>query len=49
MDHLISARRPDLVMVKNNNKKKENLSNSGLSRSNWPEVKLKESEKRDKY
>ena len=44
-DHLISARRPDLVTV---NKKKENLLKSGLCRSGWQQGKT-ESEKRDKY
>ena len=45
MDHLISARRPDLVIVN----KKENRLNSGIVRPNRPLRKLKVSEKRDKY
>ena len=46
-DPLISARRPDLVMV---NTPPENLPNSGLCRSSSDHrVKLKESKKRNKY
>ena len=40
-DHLIPARRPDLIII---NKKKENLQNCRLCRIN-----LKESEKKDNY
>ena len=43
MDHISSARRPDLVIVNNN--KKENLPNSGL----YHRIKLKEGGKRDEY
>ena len=48
-DHVIVARRPDLIIVKKKkkkrkNKEKENLQNCGLC---W--VKLKESENEDKY
>ena len=42
-DHLISARRPDLIII---NTKKENLPNSVPADYR---VKLKEIEKRDKY
>ena len=45
-DHLISARRMDIMII---NKKKKNFQNCGLF---WPaddRVKLKESEKKDKY
>ena len=41
-DHLISARRQDLVIVnkkKKKRKKKDKWSNSGLCRSGWPEGK----------
>ena len=41
-DHLISPRRPDLIII-NNKKKKENLQNYQL----W--INLKECEKKDKY
>ena len=47
-DHLITARRPDLVIV-NKKRKKENLPNSRLSVPADHRVNLKESEKRDKY
>ena len=46
-DHLISARRPDLVIV-NKKKKKENLPKGELCVPVDHRVKLKESEKRDK-
>ena len=36
-DYIISARQPNLVIV--NTKKKENLSNSGLYHSSWPQGK----------
>ena len=45
-DRLISARRPDLVII---NKIKENLPNSGHCRPGRPQSKNKESGKRDKY
>ena len=42
-DHLISAKRTDLVIVnkrkKKEKKREENLSNSGLCRSGWPQGK----------
>ena len=44
-DHLISTRRPDFVIVH----KEENLSNSRFCRPTDRRVKLKESEKRNKY
>ena len=44
-DHLILARRPDLIII---NKKKENLQNCGLCYPSWPQNKI-ESEKKDKY
>ena len=45
-DHLISARRPDLIMI--NNKKRKSAKLSTLL-SGWPQNKLKECEKRVKY
>ena len=48
-DHLISARRPDFIIIKKKKKKKENLQNCGLSGPGWPQNNLKECEKRDKY
>ena len=45
-DHLISARRPDLVI---DNKKKQNCRVSGFAVPVDHRVKLKVSEKRDKY
>ena len=36
MDHLISARRPDLIII---NKKKENLQYSRLCCPGWPQNK----------
>ena len=49
-DYLISARPLDLVIVNKKKEKKENLLNSGLCRfSADHRLKLKESEKRDKY
>ena len=41
IDHLISARQPDVVIV---NKKKKTLPNNGLCRPGDHRVKLKESE-----
>ena len=46
-DHLISAKRPDLIII--NNKKKKNLQNCGLYYPAYHWIKLKESEKKDKY
>ena len=37
IDHLISARRPDLIII---NKKKENLQNCGLCCPSWPQNKI---------
>ena len=50
-DHLILARRPDLVIVKKKKKrkKKENRSNSGLCRSRGPQGKTEVKQKRNKY
>ena len=45
MDYLISARRPDIVIVKKKQKKKKtnyNLPNSRFCRSGWPQDKTKE-------
>ena len=46
-DHLISARRPDLIIINNNNNnnKKENLQNYGLSCLSWPQNKTKRKKK----
>ena len=51
MDHLISARRPNLVVVNNNNnkKKKRTYRRVDFAVPADHRVKLKESEKRDKY
>ena len=46
MDHLISSRRPDLIII---NKKKENLQNCELCCPADLRIKLKEGEKKDKY
>ena len=46
MDHLILVRRPELVII---NTKKENLQNCELCCPADHSVKLKESEKKDKY
>ena len=49
-DHLISARRPDLVIVKKKKKKKKPAKEMALLfQQTDDKVKLKESEKRDKY
>ena len=53
-DHLISARRQDLIIIKKKKKKetkekKENLQNVDFAVSTDHRVKLKESQKRDKY
>ena len=54
MDHLISARRPELIVInkkkkkKKKRKKKENFQNCRLSCSGWPQNKT-ESEKKDMY
>ena len=45
IDHLISARWPDLIIINN---KKENLQNCGLCYPDWPQSNT-ESEKKDKY
>ena len=45
-DHLISDRRPDLLII---NKKREKLQNCGLAVPADHRVKLKESEREDKY
>ena len=47
-DHLISARRPDFIII-NKKKKKENLQNCRLSLLADHRIKLKECEKKDKY
>ena len=47
-DHLISARRPDLIII-NKKKKKENLQNYGLAVPADYRIKLKENEKKYKY
>ena len=50
MDHLISARRPDLVIANNNNnKKKRTCGVVDFTVSADHRVKLKESEKKDMY
>ena len=46
MDHLIPARKPDLIII---NKKKENLQNCRLCCSSGPQNKPEENEKKDKY
>ena len=46
-DHLISTRRPDLIII--NNKKKENLQNCRLCCPADHRIKLREYEKKDKY
>ena len=48
IDHQISARRPDLIII-NEKKKKENFQNYGLFFTADHRVKLKECKKRDKY
>ena len=45
IDHLISARRPDLIVIN----KKENLQNWGLCCPADHRIKLKECEKKDRY
>ena len=47
-DHLISARRPDLVII-NNNKKKKTCKIVDFAVPAEHRVKLKENEKKDKY
>ena len=49
-DHLIWARRPDLMIIskKKKKKKEENLPNSGHSCSGWPLGKTEKSEKKNK-
>ena len=46
-DHLIPARRPDLMFI--NEKNNENLQNCRLCCPGRPRMNLKESEKKDKY
>ena len=46
-DRLISARRPDLMVI--NNRKTENSQNCGLCCTGWPQNKTENSEKKDKY
>ena len=48
-DHLISARKPDLIIINKKKKKEENLQNCGLCCPAYHRIKLKECEKRDKY
>ena len=48
-DHLISARRPDLIIINNNKKKKRNCKIIDFSVPADHRIKLKECEKRDKY
>ena len=47
-DHLISARRPDLIII-TKKKRKENLQNVDFAVPADHRIKLKECEKRDKY
>ena len=50
MEHLISAKRPDLIIINKQKKKKENLQNSELCCPSWPQNKIgKKSEKKDNY
>ena len=49
MDHLISARRPDLIIINNNNKKKRTCKIVDFAVSADHRIKLKECEKKDKY
>ena len=48
-DHLISARRPDLIMINKKKKKKENCKIVDFAVPADHRVKLKECEKKDKY
>ena len=48
-DHLISARRPNLIIINNKKKKKENLQNCQLCCPSRPQNKTEKCEKRDKY
>ena len=45
-DHLISTRRPDLVLI---NKERENLPSSGFCHSSGPQIENKKSKKMNKY
>ena len=45
-DHLISARRPDLMII---NKKKENFQNCRFAVPAYHRIKLKECDQKDKY
>ena len=47
-DHLISARRPDLIIISNNNNKKKTIKIVGLAITGDHIVKLKETEKKHK-
>ena len=47
MDPLISARRPDLIII--NKKKEENVKNCRLCCPDWPQNKTEKCEKKDKY
>ena len=48
-DHLISARRLDLIVINNNNKKKRTCKIVDFAVPADHRIKLKESEKKDKY
>ena len=48
-DHLISARRPDLIIIKKTKNKKENLQICRFAVAAEPRIKLKKCEKKDKY
>ena len=52
-DHLISARRPDLIIInkkkKKKKEKKENLQNYGFCCPGWPQNKTEEKWKKYKY
>ena len=45
-DHLISTRRPDLIVINN---KKDNLQNCGLCCPDWLQIKTERMWKKDKY
>ena len=48
-DHLISARRPDLIVINNNNKKMRTCKIVDFAVPTDHRIKLKECEKKDKY
>ena len=48
-DHQISARRPDLIIIKKKKKKKKDLQKCGLCCPANHRIKIKASEKKDKY